>query len=146
MLSDRRHVKHFGILALCALVLSGCATSSIPPSGSAGERSTSHLEEIARNGTVIKVRAIYLNEERENPRTAPGTSARTLSQVGGSVLGSLAGDTTDEHADQTDGYEITVRLDNGELRTVSQQSDIHIKLNQRVQIISGSGRTRVLPN
>jgi outer membrane lipoprotein SlyB len=146
MLSDRCHVKHFGILVVCALVLAGCAKPGVTPSGSAVERSTSQREEIARNGTVIKLRAIYLSQERESSRTGSTATTRTVAQVGGAVLGSLAGDVIQEHAEQTDGFEITVRLDNGEIRTVSQQSDVHIQLNQRVQVISGSGVTRVVPN
>ena len=146
MLSDRRHVKHFGTLVLCVLVLAGCAKPSVPSAGSEVDRaSVSQREEIARNGTVIKVRAIYLTQVRQSPLAGSTASVRTVSQVGGAILGSLTRDTTEEHAGQTDGFEITVRLDNGEIRTVTQLSDHPIALQQRVQVISGSGVTRVLP-
>ena len=143
-LSDLHHAKHFCMTLVCVLSLVGCAQNSVPASGSAGERPASSREQIARNGVVTNVRAIYLSEERA--AQPAGSSARSLSQVGGAILGSLAGDTTEEHSGQTDGLEITVRLDNGEIRTITQQSDVSIKLNQRVQVISGSGVTRVVPN
>ena len=147
MLSDRRHVKHFGTLVLCVLVLAGCAKPGAPTAGSevVDRASVSQREEIARNGTVIKVRAIYLTQVRQSPVAGSTASVRTVSQVGGAILGSLTRDTTEDHAGQTDGFEITVRLDNGEIRTVTQLSDHPIALQQRVQVISGSGVTRVLP-
>ncbi len=143
-LSDPRHTKCFWMVLVCVLSVVGCAQTSTPSSGAAGDRPASSREQIARNGIVINVRAIYLSEERASQPA--GSAGRSLSQVGGAVLGNLAGDTTEEHSGQTDGFEITVRLDNGEIRTITQQSDVSIKLNQRVQVISGSGVTRVLPN
>ena len=146
MLPDRRHVKHFSTLFVCVLVLAGCAKPGTPSAGSEVDRaSVSQREEIARNGTVIKVRAIYLTQAPLSPSAGSTASPRTVSLVGGAILGSLTRDTTEEHAGQTDGFEITVRLDNGEIRTVTQLSDPPIALQQRVQVISGSGITRVLP-
>ncbi len=146
--SGRRHLifaPTYGMLLICAAVLAGCANPNAGSAGPAAYRS-GQGEQIARNGTVISVRAIFLNEERVATHTdASSGSDRSLSQVGGAILGTLSGDTTEDHTGQTDGYEIVVRLDNGEIRSVAQESDVLITLKQRVQVLSGPGATRVSP-
>jgi outer membrane lipoprotein SlyB len=65
--------------------------------------------------------------------------------VGGAILGALAGDAVEDRVGKKDGLEITVRLDNGETRVIAQEADVPLLLNQRVQVVSGAGPTRVTP-
>jgi outer membrane lipoprotein SlyB len=74
-----------------------------------------------------------------------GGTGRSLAILGGAVLGALAGDVVEERVGKKDGLEITVKLDNGETRVIAQEADVSIVLNQRVQVISGVGPTRVVP-
>ena len=41
------------------------------------------------------------------------------------------------------GLEITVKLDNGELRAITQEADESFKPGERVRLLSGGGVTRV---
>ena len=41
------------------------------------------------------------------------------------------------------GIEVTVKLDNGELRAVTQEADENFRPGERVRLLSGSGVTRV---
>jgi len=74
-----------------------------------------------------------------------GGSGRAIATVGGAILGSIAVDAIENRVGQTDGLEITVRLDNGETRVVAQAADVPITAGQRVRMISGGGPTRVAP-
>ena len=74
-----------------------------------------------------------------------GGTGRTLAIIGGAILGALAGNAVEDQVGKKDGLEISVRLDNGETRVIAQEADLPIMMNQRVQVISGAGPTRVVP-
>jgi outer membrane lipoprotein SlyB len=107
----------------------------------------------------MNVRAITLQNERTSGAgvvaggavggavgsTLGGGTGRTLAVLGGAILGALAGDAGEDRAGKKDGLEITVRLDNGETRVIAQEADVPLVLNQRVQVVSGAGPTRVVP-
>lgn len=143
-------------LASIALV-SGCAK----PSASANvyTYNQAQRDQVMRNGTVVNVRPITIQKEGTSGAgavvggaaggvvgsTIGGGTGRTLAILGGAVLGALAGDAVEDYAGKKDGLEITVKLDNGETRVIAQEADVPIMLNQRVQVISGAGPTRVVP-
>ena len=151
-----RVVAGVALLASVALV-SGCAK----PSASANVYSygQAQRDQVVRNGTVINVRPITLQNERTSGAgvvaggavggavgsTLGGGTGRTLAVLGGAILGALAGDAVEDRAGKKDGLEITVRLDNGETRVIAQEADVSLVLNQRVQVVSGAGPTRVVP-
>ena len=145
-------------LALSTVVLvSGCAK----PSASANvyTYNQAQRDQVMRNGTVVNVRPITIQKEGTSGAgvvaggavggvlgsTIGGGTGRTLATLGGAVLGALAGDAVEERVGNKDGLEITVKLDNGETRVIAQEADVPIMLNQRVQVISGAGPTRVVP-
>ena len=152
-----------GRLALASLILSavvlvsGCAK----PSASANvyTYNQAQRDQVMRNGTVVNVRPITIQKEGTSGAgvvaggaaggvlgsTIGGGTGRALAILGGAVLGALAGDAVEEYVGKKDGLEITVKLDNGETRVIAQEADMPIMLNQRVQVISGAGPTRVVP-
>lgn len=147
-----------GALALSAVVLvTGCAR----PSASANvyNYSQTQRDQIVRNGTVINVRPITIQSDQTSGGGAiaggavggvagsavGGGTGRTLAIIGGALLGALAGNAVEDRMIKKDGLEITVRLDNGETRVIAQEADVPIMMNQRVQVISGAGPTRVAP-
>ncbi len=151
-----RVVVGVALLASVALV-SGCAK----PSASANVYTygQAQRDQVVRNGTVMNVRPIAIQNERTSGvgvvaggavggvvgSTIGGGTGRTLAVLGGAILGALAGDAVEDHAGKKDGIEITVRLDNGETRVIAQEADVPLVLNQRVQVVSGAGPTRVVP-
>ena len=141
-----------------ALMMSGCAKPNA--SASTYTYGQAQTEQVVREGTVKAVRPIVIQQERSSgagliaggalggvagSAVGDGTG-RTLAIVGGALLGALAGDKVEEAATKTNGLEITVRLDNGETRVIAQAADVPLSVGQRVQIISGAGPTRVVPN
>lgn len=145
-------------VCLSAVVLvSGCAK----PSASANvyNYNQTQRDQIVRNGTVINVRPITIERDQTSGVGAVaggavggvagsavgGGTGRTLAIIGGAILGALAGNAVEDQVGKKDGLEITVRLDNGETRVIAQEADLPIMMNQRVQVISGAGPTRVVP-
>ena len=147
-----------GAIAISAVMLvSGCAK----PSASANvyNYNQTQRDQIVRNGTVINVRPITIQSDQTSGGGAiaggavggvagsavGGGTGRTLAIIGGALLGALAGNAVEDRMGKKDGLEITIRLDNGETRVIAQEADLPIMMNQRVQVISGAGPTRVVP-
>ncbi|GAA5233671.1 glycine zipper 2TM domain-containing protein [Verticiella sediminum] len=144
-------------VVLGAVTLAGCANQSA--SGNVYSFGQAQREQVSRAGTVLNVRNITIQPEQS---TGAGTvagaalgglagnqigggSGRTIATVVGGLAGALAGTQAERGLEKRAGYEITVRLDNGEVRVVAQEADVQLYAGQRVQVISGSGTTRVIP-
>ncbi|AHV93983.1 glycine zipper 2TM domain-containing protein [Bordetella holmesii] len=157
--SAGRIARGIVVLTLAAgmVTLAGCANRS----ASAGVYSydQAQREQIVRTGTVTGVRPITIQNDKSSGvglvaggalggvagNAIGGGTGRTIATVGGALLGALAGNAVENRVGKNSGYEITVRLDNGETRVVAQEADVPVSVGQRVQVISGSGPTRVVP-
>jgi len=157
--SGRRIVRGLmiGALAGTMAVLAGCANRSA--SSGVYHYGQAQREQVVRLGTVIGVRNIVIQDDKPSGlgmvgggamggalgNAVGGGSGRTIATVGGVLLGALAGNVIENQVNRKAGYEITVRLDNGEVRAIAQEADVQIAVGQRVQLISGGGPTRVAP-
>jgi outer membrane lipoprotein SlyB len=64
----------------------------------------------------------------------------------GAVAGGIAGQAIENQTSKQEGLEITVRLDNGELRAIVQAADgQQFQPGERVRLLTGAGGTRVTP-
>ena len=59
------------------------------------------------------------------------------------VAGGVAGQALERRVTEKKGLEITVKLDNGELRAITQEADEVFRPGERVRLLSGTGVTRV---
>ncbi len=159
-LAMRSTVVRFAVVA-SALVgvtfISGCAQPSA--SSNVYTYSQAQREQVVRVGTVTGVRPIVIKNDATTGagmvaggalggvagNSVGGGNGRTLAIVGGAILGALAGNAVEDQTGRRDGLEITVRLDNGEMRVIAQEGDIPIVVGQRVQLVSGAGPRRVTP-
>ncbi|WP_019938110.1 glycine zipper 2TM domain-containing protein [Bordetella sp. FB-8] len=144
-------------LGLSLSVLAGCATPSA--SSSVYTYGQAQREQIVRTGTITSMRPITIEKSGTSGAGAVAGGlvggvagagvgrgmGNALAAVGGAVIGALAGNAIEGHMGKTSGYEITVRLDNGETRVIAQSADQPLSVGQRVQVISGAGPTRVAP-
>lgn len=149
----------FAILAvsLAALLsISACATRS-----SAGNVYTSgqaQREQIVRMGVVDSVRGVTIQRQGNNVGTVAGGAiggiagstvgggrGSAVAAVLGAVVGGVAGQAIENNQNQRPGVEITVRLDNGELRAIVQETEPQqvFRPGDRVRILSGGGTSRV---
>lgn len=138
-------------------VLVGCAHQSA--SSSVYTYGQAQREQIVRLGTVESVRNVMIQNDRTSGAGSlagaalggvagsaiGGGRGQILAAIGGGLLGAMAGDKIEHEMGKSAGLEITVRLDNGEVRVIAQEADIPFSVGQRVRVVSGSGPTRVTP-
>jgi outer membrane lipoprotein SlyB len=67
-----------------------------------------------------------------------------LGALGGAALGGLAGNYAQQGLSSQDGVEYIVRLDNGNLRTITQGTDVYMQPGQRCFLLYGA-QSRVIP-
>ena len=143
------------VIAIAApWVLSGCYTP--PTSGSVYTAGQANREQSVRMGVVESVRHVTIEGTHGEVGAIAGGAVGGIagstvgsgkgSSVGailGAVAGGAAGGAAERGITQKKGLEITVRLDNGELRAIAQDADEEFRPGERVRLVSGRGVTRV---
>ncbi|MFC0401994.1 glycine zipper 2TM domain-containing protein [Paraburkholderia rhizosphaerae] len=143
---------------VCAFALAGCAT----PAGSADiyGAAQAQREETVRVGTVESVRNVTIDASNGRPGVLGAVGGGLLGGVAGSafgqghgsllmgilggVAGAVAGSEVQHKLAQQHGQQITVRLDDGSWRAITQNtSDGLFHPGERVRLLSSDGVTRV---
>ena len=145
------------VLAMLAAsaVLAGCAISK---SGDVYSRDEALKEQTVRLATVESVRPVTIQGTRSGIGAAAGGIAggvagsgvghgkgSTIAGVLGAVGGGVAGQAIEEGTTRRNGVEITVRLQNGELRAIVQEESDKFVAGQKVRLLTSGGVTRVSP-
>lgn len=149
-------MKNFAIILFLPflMLINGCAGDI-----GANEYETSSVGEVNRalKGTILTVRAIQVKDEG-TLGTVIGAGAggvagsllggndttKILGAIGGAVVGGMAGDAAQGALSKQAGFEYTVELDNGNIVTVSQGSDVIMHPGQKCLVLYGK-RARVVP-
>jgi outer membrane lipoprotein SlyB len=144
------------LTALTALtVLAGCASSN---RGDVYSRGEARREQTVRLATVESVRPVTI-EGTKTPIGAVAGGAvggiagsgigsgrgSSIAGVLGAVGGGIAGAAIEEGVTRKQGVEITVRLENGELRAIVQEESDKFVAGQKVRLLTTGGVTRVSP-
>ncbi|AOJ00887.1 MULTISPECIES: glycine zipper 2TM domain-containing protein [Burkholderia] len=139
------------------VTLAGCFT----PPGSADVYSVGQAqrEQTVRMGTVESVRAVRI--QGDGGGSALGTlgggalgavagsaigggRGSVLTAIAGGIAGAVAGNAVGQGVSSANGVEITVRLDNGDLRSITQAATPEVfRAGERVRLLSSGGVTRV---
>ncbi|SEP34869.1 outer membrane lipoprotein SlyB [Nitrosovibrio sp. Nv6] len=145
----------FAIALICSSVaiLTGCAAGS---SGSDYTRGQARQEQSVRTGVVESVREVKIEGTRSGigavaGGVAGGIGASTaasgrlgaIAAVLGALGGGLVGQALEQGVTSRTGLEITVKLDNGSLVSITQEADEEFKPGERVRILGGGGVSRV---
>jgi outer membrane lipoprotein SlyB len=138
---------------VASAVVSGCASTS---SGSVYSSGQARQEQTVRMGVVESVRQVSIEGSRSGVGAVAGGVAggvagsnigggkgSTIGSILGAVAGGVAGNAIEQGVTKKQGLEITVKLDNGELRAITQEADEVFRPGERVRLLSGSGATRV---
>jgi outer membrane lipoprotein SlyB len=141
-----------GAIAAFALI-SGCASTS---SGSVYSGGQTRQEQTVRMGVVESVRQVTIEGSKSGIGVVAGGAVggvagsnvgggkgSTIGSILGAVAGGLAGNAIEQETTKKQGLEITVRLDNGQLRAITQEADESFRPGERVRLLSGGGVTRV---
>ena len=141
-------------IIVAAALVAGCASTS---SGSVYSSGQARQEQIVRMGVVESVRQVTI----EGPKNGVGTLAggalggiagsnigggnrgSAVGTILGAIAGGVAGNAIEQNANKRPGLEITVKLDNGELRAITQDADEGFRPGERVRLLSSGGVTRV---
>jgi outer membrane lipoprotein SlyB len=152
---ETNHRIAAALCAACAgLVIAGCATPT--NSNQVYYSGQTQREQIVRFGIVESVRQVTIQRPDSGVGTVGGAvvggvagsavGAGRGSVVGaviGAVAGGVAGNAIENAADRRPGYELTVRLDDGEMRAIVQDADEPFAPGERVRILSRGGVSRV---
>jgi outer membrane lipoprotein SlyB len=150
-------LKRIVALAALSFTISACASDM----GS----STYGRHEVGRAsyvdfGTVLDVRPVRITSDEPGAGTLAGAviggavgsqigegdAARVVGVVGGALLGGAVGSAIEEDVNSRDGYEYTIRMENGDVMTVVQEADgPPIRSGTRVRILDGD-RIRIVPD
>ena len=141
------------VIGAVAGTLAGCATRE---SASVYGKHETGREQSVRHATVESVRPVKIAGSNSQVGTVAGGAVGGIagstvghgrgSAVGailGAVGGGVAGSAIERGVTEKDGVEITVKLDNGDLRAIVQEADTEFKPGQRVRLVSSGGITRV---
>jgi outer membrane lipoprotein SlyB len=142
------------LASLLSIVLTGCANP--PPSASVYNYYQTQNEQIVRTGTVESIRNVTIMNPERGVGTVGGAALGGIAgsaagegkgQAAMTVIGALAGGLLGQHAEQNvnqkPGFEITVRLDTGELVAVTQAADEMFRPGERVRLLNSGQTTRV---
>ncbi len=135
-------------------VLAGCATGS--NSASVYGSSQAQREQVVRYGTVESVRQVSIDRGQTGVGTAGGAviggvagssigggRGQIITSVLGAIAGGIAGQAMEGGLSKKTGLEITVRFENGEVRSIVQEADEMFYAGDRVRVLSGTGATRI---
>ncbi len=138
--------------ALSMLALAGCSSQS----AGVYSRGESQVEQVVRMATVESVRTVQIAGTKSPIGALAGAAIGAIagSSLGGGrgaavtgIIGGLAGGmggaAAEEGVTRQNGYEITVRMDNGEIRSIIQAADEQFAVGERVRLLSSGGKTRV---
>jgi outer membrane lipoprotein SlyB len=142
-----------GAIVASALI-AGCASTS---SGSVYSGGQARQEQTVRMGVVESVRQVTIEGSKSGVGTIAGgaiggvagsnigggSRGSAVGTILGAIAGGLAGNAIEEGATKKPGLEITVKLDNGELRAITQDADENFRPGERVRLLSAGGVTRV---
>jgi outer membrane lipoprotein SlyB len=135
--------------------LSGCVFT--PRSGSVYSAYQTQNEQIVRMGYVESVREITIVQGDTGTGAMAGAaigsitassnvgrgSGSGLAAIAGAVVGGIIGSHVEQNLNKRKGFEITVKLDDGELRAITQEADELFQPGERVRLLSSGRSTRV---
>lgn len=137
-----------------AATLSGCVVA--PNSGSVYSARQAQNEQTVRMATVESVREVTIDKGNSGTGTLSGAALGGLAGsaagggrgsiatgIVGAVAGGMIGNKIESDASKAKGVEITVRLDNGDLRAIVQDADEPFRAGERVRLLSDGRKTRV---
>jgi len=141
-------------ILVSAAIVAGCATPT--SSGRVYSSGQARQEQTVRMAVVESVREVSLEGSQGPVGTIAGGAiggiagsnvgggrGSTIGSILGAVAGGVAGQAIERNVTQKKGVEITVRLDNNELRAITQEADETFRPGERVRLLSGGGVTRV---
>lgn len=146
-------MQRIGAVMAAVVLVAGCAQGL---GGGSYTREEARREQNVRMGIVESVRPVQIEGTRSGVGPAAGAviggiagsgvgqgRGSSVAAVIGGVAGGVAGQVIEQGATRRAGVEITVKLDNGELKAIVQEADETFRAGERVRILSDGRTSRV---
>lgn len=148
-------MKTIALISLVSVLgLTGCAA---PIAGNNSYQSyESGVAQNVQYGMVESVRPVWLDKGSSGVGVGAGAllggiAGSTIGHgwgsaaagLAGAVAGGIAGQAVERNNAQTQGIEITVRLQNGGIIAVTQPADEQFYPRERVRLLTANGKTRI---
>jgi outer membrane lipoprotein SlyB len=163
MVNLMKKIAITSLLMAAAVAVSGCAPRI--GGGDYSVRGAGEASETQR-GVIVSMRTVNIGAKTAENENNPGSGAlvgglagglggsqigagrgAVAATVGGAVLGAVAGHFAERALTDQQGFEYTVRLDNGNLTTIAQGAEPRMSVGQRVLVIkSYKDRGRIVPD
>lgn len=140
--------KRFLNVALCLAFLAGCADNI--NSNHYSTNQTGKVSTVAQC-TVISVRQVGVSDNSgagtligglaggvAGSTIGGGSTAHTLGAVGGALLGGLVGSAAEQGLTSQTGLEYVVKLDNGQVLSITQGTGEALSVGQKCLVLFGS--------
>lgn len=139
------------VVAASALV-TGCASNSSQPYSGGGYSDSGYNTASMGYGTIESIQVTQANGRTSGAGALLGGvvgalagnqvgsgSGRTAATVAGGVAGAAIGNKVEGNRNMTgqEMYQINIRMDNGEYRTVTQDSVYDLRVGNRVRLVDG---------
>ena len=141
------------VMIVASAFLAGCASNSPPayPPGSQSGTPYGTQPDSATYGTIDAIQVTRAGPGSSGAGAVAGGlvgallgnqigsgSGRTAATVAGAVGGAVVGNNVEKNRAQAqDAYQISVRLDNGDYRTIVQDNVNDLRVGNRVRVIDG---------
>ena len=149
------HAPGMAVLLACGLALAGCGPSYSPDSYDSGAVQKANPVD---QGVIIGARPVGVtNDGATGAMTGaaaggiagsqlPGSGATSaLGALGGGLIGSLVGRSTEKVAGATTAYEYIVRKTDDKLISVTQSDELPLVVGMHVLVIAGA-QARIVPD
>jgi outer membrane lipoprotein SlyB len=144
------------LVASCAIALTMSACAANINSSHYATSDTGAVGQ-AMNCTVVSVRQVDVSSSDSSAGSVLGAigggiagstighgRGSLLGALGGAALGGIAGNYAQEGLSSQKGVEYIVKLDNGNLRTITQGTDVYMQPGQKCYLLYGA-QSRVIP-
>ena len=142
---------------IIAVLITGCATTENPQSSVYTREQAQQVQRV-ETGEVVYVRPVVIEGTKTGfgaiaggvlgyvvGGTIGGGSGKDVARAAGAVGGAVAGGAIEKGVTKTNGLEINVHLDNGEVIAIVQGDDVPFNVGDRVKVlIRPDGRARVV--
>jgi outer membrane lipoprotein SlyB len=125
--------------------------------GNVYSRDQARTSQTVNYGTILRVETVTIEGTQSGAGMLAGGAmggalgsaigsgtGRTIATVGGAIIGGVAGSAAEKGLTTTEGVELEIELDNGELLVVVQEKDAIYQVGDRIRILrDATGTTRV---
>lgn len=145
------------MVLLITIMLTACSSSSAPVTANQEGTIQREKDKQRQMGVVTSVKKVSIMGRPTNIGSSAGRTVghiaggatgsgygRVAGSIAGAFIGGILGANADKGLQKKAGLEITVRLSNAELVTITQRADVPFKVGDAVRLEMSEGKAKVM--